>query len=151
MLVRFIFQRLKTILQTLENNFWKKMYLKSKIVWMYQEVIKSHQSHQGHPSKASKVCLKYNVFHIYRQYSTPWRFSVGIWKYKPSYKSNDLLQFECSHWWKTYFSKKKSFIRFALQSECSNFNQWEHLNLNRSCDLYYPAYTYKFQLKTPHV
>ena len=35
-------------------------------------------------------------------------------------------KFDCSHWWKTYF--KKSFTRFALQSECCNFNQWEHLN-----------------------
>ena len=31
-------------------------------------------------------------------------------------------RFECSHWWKIY-SKKKSFTRFAFQSECCNFNQ----------------------------
>ena len=42
-------------------------------------------------------------------------------------------KFECSHWWKIYL--KKSFTRFALQSECCNFNQWEHSNYNRSCDL----------------
>ena len=69
MLVRFIFQRLKRILQHLENNFWMKMYLKSKMVWMYQEGIKSHQNHQDHPSKASKVCIEYNVLHISRKYS----------------------------------------------------------------------------------
>ena len=27
--------------------------------------------------------------------------------------------------------KKKSFTRFALQSECCNFNQWEHSNLKQ--------------------
>ena len=27
------------------------------------------------------------------------------------------------------FVKKKSFARFALQSECCNFNQWEELNV----------------------
>ena len=32
------------------------------------------------------------------------------------------------------FILKKSFTRFALQSECCNFNQWEHSNYNRSCD-----------------
>ena len=32
-------------------------------------------------------------------------FSVGICKYKPGYKSHDLLQFECSHWWKIYLKK----------------------------------------------
>ena len=37
-------------------------------------------------------------------------------------------KFECSHWWKIYL-KKTSFTRFALQSECCNFNQWEALNL----------------------
>ena len=31
-------------------------------------------------------------------------------------------KFECSHWWKIYY-KEKSFTRFALQSECCNFNQ----------------------------
>ena len=31
-------------------------------------------------------------------------------------------KFECSHWWKIYF-KKKSFIRFAVQPKCCNFNQ----------------------------
>ena len=30
-------------------------------------------------------------------------------------------KFECSHWWRIYL--KKSFTRFALQSECCNFNQ----------------------------
>ena len=35
---------------------------------------------------------------------------------------------ECSHWWKNYLSKK-SFTRFALQSGCCNFNQWEESNL----------------------
>ena len=29
---------------------------------------------------------------------------------------------ECSHWWKIYL-EKKTFTRFALQSECCNFNQ----------------------------
>ena len=29
---------------------------------------------------------------------------------------------------------KKSFTRFSLQSECSNFNQWEHRIYNRSCE-----------------
>ena len=66
MLVRFIFQRLKRILQHLENNFWMKMYLKSKMVWMYQKVIKSHQSHQDHQSKASKFCLKLEFVSISR-------------------------------------------------------------------------------------
>ena len=42
-------------------------------------------------------------------------------------------KFKVSHWWKFYLSKK-SFTRFALQSECCNFNQWEALNYNRSCD-----------------
>ena len=31
-------------------------------------------------------------------------------------------KFKVSHWWKFYLSKK-SFTRFALQSECCNFNQ----------------------------
>ena len=44
-----------------------------------------------------------------------------------------VCKFECSHWWKIY--SKKSYTRFALQSECCNFNQWEHSNYNRSCDL----------------
>ena len=36
------------------------------------------------------------------------------------------------------FFKKKSFTRFTLQSECCNFNQWEH-----SCHVIYnPAYMY---------
>jgi hypothetical protein len=30
------------------------------------------------------------------------------------------------------FLQKKSFTRFSLQSECSNFNQWEHWIYNRS-------------------
>ena len=30
-------------------------------------------------------------------------------------------KFKCSHWWKICL--KKSFTRFALQSECCNFNQ----------------------------
>ena len=42
-------------------------------------------------------------------------------------------KFDYSHWWKIYFSKK-SFTRFALQSECCNFNQREASNHNRSCD-----------------
>ena len=42
-------------------------------------------------------------------------------------------KFKVSHWWKFYLSKK-SFTRFALQSECCYFNQWEALNYNRSCD-----------------
>ena len=33
------------------------------------------------------------------------------------------------------FILKKSFTRFALQSECCNVNQWEHLNYNWSCGL----------------
>ena len=32
-------------------------------------------------------------------------FSVTICKYEPGYKSHDLLQFECSHWWKIYLKK----------------------------------------------
>ena len=32
-------------------------------------------------------------------------------------------KFECSHWWKIYLFSKKSFARFALQSECCNLNQ----------------------------
>ena len=40
-------------------------------------------------------------------------FSVGICKYNPGYKSHDLLEFECSHWWKIYL--KYSLTRFALQ------------------------------------
>ena len=55
-------------------------------------------------------------------------------------------KWKCSHWWKIHL-KKKSVTRFALQSECCNFNQWEHWIYNRSCD-HNPAYTYKFQLKT---
>ena len=48
-------------------------------------------------------------------------------------KSHDLLKIQgnVSHWWKFYLSKK-SFTRFALQSECCNFNQGEHSNYNRS-------------------
>ena len=42
-------------------------------------------------------------------------------------------KFKVSHWWKFYLSKKL-FARFALQSECCYFNQWEALNYNRSCD-----------------
>ena len=42
-------------------------------------------------------------------------------------------KFECSLWWKIY-SSKKSYTRFALQSECYNITQWKHWNCNRSCD-----------------
>ena len=31
-------------------------------------------------------------------------------------------KFKCSHWWKINL-KRKSFTRFALQSDCCNFNQ----------------------------
>ena len=44
--------------------------------------------------------------------------------------------------------KKKSFTRFALQSECCNFNQWEHSNHIPGHVIYNPAYPYKFQLET---
>ena len=40
--------------------------------------------------------------------------------------SHDLLKIQgliAMHWRKFYLSKKKSFTRFALQSECCNFNQ----------------------------
>ena len=35
-----------------------------------------------------------------------------------------------------FIFSKKSFTRFALQSECCNFNQWEHSNYNKTCDLW---------------
>ena len=33
-----------------------------------------------------------------------------------------------------FICQEKSFTWFALQSECCNFNQWDTLNYNRSCD-----------------
>jgi hypothetical protein len=45
---------------------------------MYQEVIKSHQSHQDQPSKVSKVCVKYNMFHISIYLVHPYKAYVGI-------------------------------------------------------------------------
>ena len=41
-----------------------------------------------------------------------WSLLSVRFKYKPGYK------FECSHW-----------LKYSLQSECCNFNQWEESNL----------------------
>ena len=35
----------------------------------------------------------------------------------------------------TWYKFECSLTRFALQSECCNFNQWEQWNYNKSCDL----------------
>ena len=53
--------------------------------------------------------------------------------------------FKCSHWWKIYF--KKSFTRFALQSECC-ISTNESIRIITGRVIYNPAYTCKFQLKT---
>ena len=44
--------------------------------------------------------------------------------------------------------EKKSFTKFALQSECRNFNQFAMIALECIDVIYNPAYTYKCQLKT---
>ena len=49
-----------------------------------------------------------------------------------------------------FICKKKSFTRFVLQSECCNFNQWEELNFNRSCDFFKLCYNQIYQLKTTY-
>ena len=59
-----------------------------------------------------------------------WGFSVGICKYKLGYKSHDLYNFECTHWWK-----------ISLFSVISTQIITGHV-------IYNLAYTYKFQLKT---
>ena len=73
-------------------------------------------------------------------------FLVGISKYNPGYKSHDLLQFECSHWWKVYLKKN------PLQDLLSSLNAV--ISTNQSTQIitghviYNPDNTYKFQLKT---
>ena len=48
--------------------------------------------------------------------------------------SHDRLKIQGLSLVEILFVKKKSFTRFALQSECCNFDQWEVLNYNKSCD-----------------
>ena len=81
--------------------------------------------------------LKYNAYRIQSEYyelAWPQR-----WIFKN--KSQGGFQFEfvsisrvINH---MTFILKKSFTRFALQSECCNFNQWEHSIYNRSLGLIY--------------
>ena len=61
-------------------------------------------------------------------------FSFGSWIIRELKSHMISYKFKCSHWW-----------RFALQSECCNFNQWEDLNFNRSYDFKAPL-----QLKLPN-
>ena len=56
-------------------------------------------------------------------------------KYKPGYRSCDLLKNLSALIGGKFIFQKKSFTRFALQSECCNFNQWEEWIYNRSHDL----------------
>ena len=71
----------------------------------------------------------------------PWWFSVGICKYKPGYKSHDLLEIQCTQRMKLQHSDwranivKDFFVMRALEIITGHVN-------------YTPAYTYKFQLKT---
>ena len=50
--------------------------------------------------QCTKLCLVFNPTH---GLGHGW-FSVGICKYKPGYKSHDLLKFDCSHWLKLQHS-----------------------------------------------
>ena len=56
-------------------------------------------------------------------------------RYKPGYRSCDLLKNSSALIGGKFIFQKKSFTRFALQSECCNFNQWEEWIYNRSHDL----------------
>ena len=51
-------------------------------------------------------------------------------------KSHDLLQIQVLSLVENLFFKKKSFTRFALQTECCNFNQWEAFK-NQICIIFF--------------
>ena len=70
-----------------------------------------------------------------------WWFSVGICKYKPGYKSHDLLM------WKIYFLKKNPLQDF-LSSLNAVISTNERTRIITGHVIYNLAYTYKFQLKT---
>ena len=61
-------------------------------------------------------------------------FSVTRFDYNGAKKSHDLSKIQGLWLVEILIVKKKSFTRFALQSECCYFNKWEVLNYNRACD-----------------
>ena len=78
-----------------------------------------------------------------------WWFSVGICKSKPGYKSLDLLQiFECSHWLKLQHSDWRAYIVKDTFVKI-NFPPMQALEFITGHVILNPAYTCKFQLKTP--
>ena len=76
-----------------------------------------------------------------------WWFSAGMYKYKPGYKSHDLIWIECSHWLKLqHLDWRENLVNnFFFQINFPPIRALEfiigHVNYNL-------AYTYKFQLKT---
>ena len=96
-------------------------------------------------NKMYKWCCKHTVF-ISQTLSA--YFFIRVWwlssvrfKYEQGYKPNSRAHIGGK------FIKKKSFTRFALQSECYNFKQWEELNSQQVTwfVLYNPAYTKSYK------
>ena len=88
-----------------------------------------------------KGIFKTNYWNIWQRRQCLWWFSVGICKYKLGYKSHDLLQIKSCNWKQNVFLEKKS-----LQDISSTM---QALKFITGRVIYNPAYTYKFQLKTP--
>ena len=85
----------------------------------------------------SQIRLESTLTQDYQFESDGWLWTLRF-KYKPGYRSCDLLKKTSALiGGKFIFSKKKkkSFTKFALRSECCNFNQWEEWIYGRSCDL----------------
>ena len=68
-------------------------------------------------------CIFSDIFAYVATFGTLGWFSVGICKYKMGYKSHELLYVIRVLSLVENLFVKKFFTRFALQSECCNFNQ----------------------------
>ena len=64
---------------------------------------------------------------------------------KPRYKSHDVLQFECSLWWKIYLKKYFQDLLSRLKAVISTN---ESTRIIKGHVIHNLAYNYKFQLKT---
>ena len=74
-----------------------------------------------------------------------WGFSVGIYKYKPGYKSHDLLQILILSLVENLFKKK---ILYKILDFLSSQNAVISTNESTQIITGHVIYTYKFQLKT---
>jgi hypothetical protein len=82
------------------------------------------------------ICASWVIWH---QNSNHWKIEIQILCETGGFQLLDLIIPELKshvipYKWSAliggkFICKKKSFTRFALQSECCNFNQWEDLNL----------------------